>query len=198
MALTLQVQSLQCNVPHLIGMRDESKKAKFPVLPLVAVDFLFWNCSPFPPVLTHVTSCVHAIPPCLQWLWMLWRQNSLLWLRCPIPVLAAFTRQFHPVSAQGFYVFFSLICFWLICFCLQDVGLLEIPAELAALLHFVEGENPPPSLLFLHCFTEYFLVYIKVFFVLPAVCYWAGFYSLSLQCKYDKGKWYHGCCFLTW
>lgn len=41
MALTLQVQSLQCNVPHLIGMRDESKKAKFPVLPLVEVDFYF-------------------------------------------------------------------------------------------------------------------------------------------------------------
>ncbi|NXL17341.1 MYO15 protein, partial [Setophaga kirtlandii] len=35
------------------------------------------------------------------------RQNSLLWLRCPIP----------------------------------DVGLLEIPAELAALLHFVEGRH---------------------------------------------------------
>ncbi|NXQ58968.1 MYO15 protein, partial [Anthoscopus minutus] len=51
--------------------------------------------------------CVHAIPPCLQWFWMLWRQKSLLWLRCSI----------------------------------LDVGLLEIPAELAALLHFVEGRH---------------------------------------------------------
>ncbi|NXD41888.1 MYO15 protein, partial [Copsychus sechellarum] len=66
--------------------------------------------------------------------------KSLLWLRCSIPVLAAFPKQFHPVSAQGFYVVFLLICL-----SLQDVGLLEIPAELAALLHFVEGEASSSS-----------------------------------------------------
>lgn len=55
MAVTLQVQSLQCNMPHLTGMRDDSKKVNFPVIPLVAVDVLFRNFSPFPPLLTHVT-----------------------------------------------------------------------------------------------------------------------------------------------
>lgn len=54
-ALTLQVPSLQRNMPDLLGMRDESKQANFPVIPLVAVDFLFRNCSPFPPLLAHVT-----------------------------------------------------------------------------------------------------------------------------------------------
>ncbi|NXS81259.1 MYO15 protein, partial [Erpornis zantholeuca] len=51
-------------------------------------------------------------------------------------------------QAQGFYgvpvIYFSL----------QDVGLLEIPAELAALLHFVEGEESssfPPFPALFHC-----------------------------------------------
>ncbi|NWV66330.1 MYO15 protein, partial [Malurus elegans] len=47
-------------------------------------------------------------------------------------------RQFHPAPARGFAVVPMLICF-----SLQDVGLLEIPAELAALLRFVEGEKCP-------------------------------------------------------
>lgn len=52
-------------MPDLTGMRDESKKANFPVIPLVAVDFLFRNFSPFPPLLTHVTqlcSCNTSLP----------------------------------------------------------------------------------------------------------------------------------------
>ncbi|NWZ82164.1 MYO15 protein, partial [Poecile atricapillus] len=45
------------------------------------------------------------------------------------------------LSEQGFLCGSSAGSQCLICFSLQDVGLLEIPAELAALLHFVEGEK---------------------------------------------------------
>ncbi|NWR46244.1 MYO15 protein, partial [Regulus satrapa] len=61
------------------------------------------------------------------------------------------------LSEQGLRVFMWFLCWQavMICFSLQDVGLLEIPAELAALLHFIEGEKSssfppfpalPPSL----------------------------------------------------
>ncbi|NWT54084.1 MYO15 protein, partial [Erythrocercus mccallii] len=49
--------------------------------------------------------------------------------------------QVTTVSEQGVLCGFSAGSQCLICFCLQDVGLLEIPAELAALLHFIEGEK---------------------------------------------------------
>lgn len=143
-------------------------------------------------------SCVHAIPPYLQWFWMLWRQKSLLWLSCSIPVLAAFPRQFHPVSAQGFYVvsllaasdwFFSPSRMW---GCWRSLQSSQPSCTL------LKVRNPPPSLPFPHCFTEYFLVYINACVCSPCCLSLAWFDSLSLQCKHEKGKWYRGCCFLTW
>ncbi|NXC86150.1 MYO15 protein, partial [Cercotrichas coryphoeus] len=59
--------------------------------------------------------------------------------RCQVTAVLS-EQGFHPVSAQGFYVVFLLISL-----SLQDVGLLEIPAELAALLHVVEGEASSSS-----------------------------------------------------
>ncbi|NXA73461.1 MYO15 protein, partial [Thryothorus ludovicianus] len=59
------------------------------------------------------------------------------------------------LSEQGFLCGFSSGSQRLICFSLQDVGLLEIPAELSALLHFVEGEKSssfPPFPAHFHCF----------------------------------------------
>ncbi|NWY69769.1 MYO15 protein, partial [Erithacus rubecula] len=50
--------------------------------------------------------------------------------RCQVPAV---------LSEQGGFMCFSGSQ-WLICLSLQDVGLLEIPAELSALLHLVEGE----------------------------------------------------------
>ncbi|NXI05086.1 MYO15 protein, partial [Pachycephala philippinensis] len=58
------------------------------------------------------------------------------------------------LSEQGFLCGSSAGSQGLICFSLQDVGLLEIPAELAALLHSVEGEESssfPPFPALLHC-----------------------------------------------
>lgn len=150
MALTLQLQSLQCNVPDLIGMRDKSKKANFPVIPLEAVDFLFRNCSPFPPLLTRVTQLCSCNTSLFAMALNVEAEVTAL-AQISLPVLAAFPKQFQAGSAQVFCAF-SAGSPWLICFSPQDVGLLEIPAELAALLHFVEGETsssfPPFPALF--------------------------------------------------
>lgn len=127
-------------------------------------------------------SCAHAIPPYLQWFWMLWRQKSLLWLRCSIPVLAAFPRQFHPVSAQGFYVasllaasdwFVSLSRMW---GCWRSLQSSQPSCTL------LKVRNPPPSLPFLHRFTEYFLVYINVCVCSPCCLplHWIWFIILAV------------------
>lgn len=82
----------------------------------------------------------------------------------------------------------------------QDVGLLEIPAELAALLQVAEGEK---SSLFLHCFISLFIslfpssVLCMCLFYLLSVT-WVAFDLLSLQRKYDKDKRYCVCCFPRW
>lgn len=102
-ALTLQVQSLQCNMPDLLGMRDESKKANFPVTPLVAVDFLFTNCFPFPPLLTHVTrlcSCNTSLFAVVEA-----EVSALVQMLHPCP--GSFSKAVSPSLSSGFLRGFS-------------------------------------------------------------------------------------------
>lgn len=102
MALTLQLQSLQCNVPDSIGMRDKSKKANFPVIPLVAVVIFYLGIAPLSLLCWPMSlSCVHATPSYLPWLWILWRQKSLLWLRYP----SLSWQLFQSSSSSGFLCF---------------------------------------------------------------------------------------------
>ncbi|NXU45179.1 MYO15 protein, partial [Drymodes brunneopygia] len=75
-------------------------------------------------------------------------------------------RQVAPALSEqglsGFLCGFSAGSQCLICFCLQDVGLLEIPAELSALLHVVEGEKSssfPPFPALLHCISLFISMY---------------------------------------
>lgn len=95
MALTLQLQSLQCNVPDSIGMRDKSKKANCPVIPLVAVDFLFRNCSPFPPLLTHVTQLCSCNTSLFAMALNVVEAEVTALAQISLPVLAAFPKQFQ-------------------------------------------------------------------------------------------------------
>lgn len=141
MAITVQVQPLQCNMPDLRGMGDESKKANFPVIPLVAVDFLFRNCSPFPSLLTHVTQLCSCNTSLFAMVLNVVEAEVTALAQMLHPCPGSFSKAVSLSLSSGFLCGFSAGSQWPICFSLQDVGLLEIPAELAALLHFVEGEK---------------------------------------------------------
>lgn len=198
-ALTLQVQSLQRNMPDLLGMRDRSKQANFPVIPLVAVDFLFRNCSPFPPLLAHVTQLCS----------------------CDASLFAAvlngcggrsyrFGSDAPSLSWQLFQGSFTQsqlrVFMWFLCW--QPVTDLFLPPGCGAAGDPCRARSPPAlcwgwGILLLPSLSCPVSPYISLFisvcvFALPAAWHWVGFVSLSLQCKYDKGKWYHKCCFLTW
>lgn len=106
----------------------------------MAVDFLFRNCSPSPPLLAHVTqlrSC--NISPFAMVLSVVETEvPALAQVLHPCP--GSFSKAVSPSLSSGVLCVVSLLAASF-CFSLQDVGLLEIPAELADLLHFVEGEK---------------------------------------------------------
>lgn len=103
--------------------------------------FLFRNCSPFPPLLTHVTQLCSCNTSLFAMVLNVVEAEVTALAQMLHPCPGSFSKAVSPSLSSGFLCGFSAGSQWLICFSLQDVGLLEIPAELAALLHFVEGEK---------------------------------------------------------
>lgn len=166
MALTFQLQSLLYKMPVLLVMRWVKEKSTFLSLPppwqliFLGITHLSLICWPMS------YTCVNMILLYLYCFWMLHRQKLLVLLRCLVLVLASFSKAALPGlnrTAQGLYVVSLLVPQWLTCsLSPQDVGLLEIPAELAALLQLAEGKKSSllPSLsctLLLYCLFPCFL-----------------------------------------